>query len=147
LLVDAAEGPLPQTRYVLGKALEAGLPSVVVLNKVDRPDARPREVLDDIYQLYIDLEAPDHHIEFPVISCVARQGRTVDGLGIPGPGDDLTALFASILTTVPPPGGDPDAALQAFVTNLDASDYLGRIAIGRVVEGTLRQGAEVALCG
>src|SRR3989454_11895692 len=107
LLVDAAEGPLPQTRYVLGKALEAGLPSVVVLNKVDRPDARPHEVLDDIYQLYIDLEAPDHHIEFPVISCVPRDGRTVDGVGAPGPPDDPTAPFASILAPAPPPPPDP----------------------------------------
>src|SRR3989454_6506957 len=147
LLVDAAEGPLPQTRYVLGKALDAGLPSVVVLNKVDRADARPAEVLDEIYQLYIDLEATDHHFEFPIVSCAAREGRAVSGLGVPGPADDLAPLFRAVLDTIPAPPGSPDAPLQAFVTNLDASDYLGRIGIGRVVQGTLRRGDEVVLCG
>ncbi len=146
LLVDAAEGPLPQTRYVLSKALAADLPAVVVLNKVDRQDARPEEVLDEIYELFLDLDAEDHHIDFEVVSTVAREGRAVSGVGLPGPDADLTPLFEAILETVPEPGGDPDALLQALVTNLDASDYLGRLAIGRVVEGTLRAGSVVSLC-
>ncbi len=146
LLVDAAEGPLPQTRYVLQKALSADLPAVVVLNKVDRQDARTAEVLDELYQLFLDLDASDHQIEFPVISAVARDGRCVEGVGVPGPDDDLTPLFEAIVGTVPAPTGDPAAPLQALVTNLDASDYLGRLAIGRVVEGTLRRGRDVALC-
>jgi GTP-binding protein len=145
LLVDAAEGPLPQTRYVLSKALARRLPTVVVVNKVDRGDARPDEVLDEIYELFLDLGAEDHDIEFPIISAVAREGRTVAGIGTPGPDDDLTALFEAILATVPAPGGDPEAPLQALVTNLDASDYLGRLAIGRVVRGTLRKGESIAL--
>ncbi len=145
LLVDAAEGPLPQTRYVLQKALAAGLPSVVVLNKVDRHDARPDEVLDEVYQLFIDLEADDRHIDFPVVSAVAREGRTVTGVGMPGPDDGLDALFEALLATVPAPSGDPDAPLQAIVTNLDASEYLGRLAIGRVVNGRLRRGEAVVL--
>jgi GTP-binding protein len=146
LLVDAAEGPLPQTRYVLSKALDLDLPVVVVINKVDRGDARPDEVLDEVYQLFLDLEANDHQIEFPVISAVAREGRTTAGIGMPGPGADLSPLLDAVLETVPAPTGDPDAPLQAIVTNLDASDYLGRLAIGRVVEGTLRKGEQVALC-
>jgi GTP-binding protein len=146
LLVDAAEGPLPQTRYVLSKALAADLPAVVVLNKVDRGDARPDEVLDEIYQLFLDLDADESAIEFPVISAIAREGRAVAGVGMPGPDDDLTPLFQALLDTVPAPAGDPDAPLQAIVTNLDASDYLGRLAIGRVVRGSLRRGETVALC-
>jgi GTP-binding protein len=145
LLVDAAEGPLPQTRYVLSKALGAGLPAVVVLNKVDRKDARTDEVLDEIYQLFLDLEAEDHHIEFPVISAVAREGRAMAGVGMPAPGADLAPLFDAILATIPPALGNPDAPLQALVTNLDASDYLGRLAIGRVIEGTMRKGDQVVL--
>ncbi len=146
LLVDAAEGPLPQTRYVLSKALAAGLPAVVVLNKVDRQDARPDEVLDEIYQLFLDLDADEHSIEFPVVSAIARDGKAVTGVGMPGDDDDLTPLFEAIVATVPPPKGDLDAPLQAIVTNLDASDYLGRLAIGRVVNGTLRRGEQIALC-
>ncbi len=146
LLVDAAEGPMPQTRYVLSKALTAHLPAVVVVNKVDRSDARVDEVIDEIYQLFFDLDAADHHIEFPIISSIARFGRAVRGAGIPGEGDDLSPLLDAIVETVPAPGGDPDAPLQALVTNLDASDYLGRLAIGRVVEGTLRAGDQVTLC-
>ena len=146
LLVDAAEGPLPQTRYVLSKALAADLPAVVVLNKVDRSDARPDEVLDEIYQLFLDLDADESSIDFPVISAIARDARAVTGVGIPGDDDDLTPLFDAILATVPPPAGDPVAPLQAIVTNLDASDYLGRLAIGRVVNGSLRRGEQVALC-
>ena len=146
LLVDAAEGPLPQTRYVLSKALDLHLPAVLVLNKVDRPDARPKEVIDEIYQLFFDLEASDLHIEFPIISTIARAGRSMKGVGIPGEDDDLSALLDAIVEHIPPPAGDSSAPLQALVTNLDASDYLGRLAIGRVVEGTLKAGVQVALC-
>ncbi|MBI2708392.1 MAG: translational GTPase TypA [Actinobacteria bacterium] len=145
LLVDAAEGPLPQTRYVLSKALARRLPAVVVLNKVDRADARPGEVLDEVYQLFLDLGAEDSDIEFPVVSAVAREGRAMAGVGMPAAGADLGPLFDAILERVPAPEGDPHAGLQAIVTNLDASDYLGRLAVGRVVRGTLRRGATVAL--
>jgi GTP-binding protein len=145
LLVDAAEGPLPQTRYVLSKAVAADLPAIVVLNKVDRQDARAEEVLDEIYQLFMDLEVPDHHIEFPVISAVAREGRAMLGVGTPPVDADLTPLLEAIVHTVPAPIGDPEAPLQALVTNLDASEYLGRLAIGRVMRGTLRAGKPVAL--
>jgi GTP-binding protein len=146
LLVDAAEGPLPQTRYVLSKAMAAGLPAVVVLNKVDRSDARPDEVLDEIYQLFLDLDADEDAIDFPIVSAISREGRAVTGVGMPGPDDDLTALFEAIVAAVPPPGGEKDAPLQAIVTNLDASEYLGRLAVGRVVNGRLRRGEQVALC-
>jgi GTP-binding protein len=146
LLVDAAEGPLPQTRYVLSKALALNLPAVVVLNKVDRPDARAREVVDEVYQLFFDLDAADHHIEFPIVSTIAREGRAVAGIGIPGPDADLAPLLDAVLRTIPAPEGDPNAPLQALVTNLDASDYVGRLAIGRVVQGTLRAGEQIALC-
>ncbi len=146
LLVDAAEGPRPQTRYVLSKALALGLPTVVVVNKVDRQDARPEEVLDEIYQLFMDLDADENSIEFPVISAIARDGKAVSGIGMPGEDDDLTPLFQAIVDTIPAPTGDPDAPLQAIVTNLDASEYLGRLAIGRVMQGTLRRGEQVALC-
>jgi GTP-binding protein len=145
LLVDAAEGPLPQTRYVLSKALAAGLPSVLVLNKVDRPDARTEEVLAEVEQLYLDLEPPVDLLGFPVVSAIAREGRSTAGVGVPRPDDDLSALLDAVVETIPPPGGDPDAALQALVTNLDASDYLGRLAIGRVVNGRLRAGEQVVL--
>jgi GTP-binding protein len=146
LLVDAADGPMPQTRYVLSKALALHLPAVVVINKVDRPDARPDEVADDVYQLFFDLDAKDHHIDFPIISTVAKAGKAIAGIGVPGEGDGIDALLDAIVDTIPPPGGDPTQPLQALVTNLDASDYLGRLAIGRVVQGTLRQGSQVALC-
>ncbi|MCU1455517.1 MAG: GTP-binding protein TypA [Acidimicrobiales bacterium] len=145
LLVDAAEGPLPQTRYVLSKALEAGLPTVLVINKVDRSDARPHEVLDEVYELFLDLGASDEDIEFPIISAVAREGRTMAGIGMPGPDDDLTALLQAVIDRVPPPDANPDGPLQAIVTNLDASDYLDRLALGRVVRGRLRKGDRVAL--
>ena len=145
LLVDAAEGPLPQTRYVLSKAVAADLPAVVVINKVDRADARPEEVLDEVYQLFLDLEVPDHHIDFPVLSAVAREGKAMVGIGMPGDDADLSPLLDAILHTVPAPLGDPGAPLQALVTNLDASDYLGRLAIGRVMRGTLHAGRQVAV--
>ncbi|MDH4116939.1 MAG: translational GTPase TypA [Acidimicrobiia bacterium] len=146
LLVDAAEGPLPQTRYVLSKALARHLPAVVVINKVDRADARPELVVDDVYELFFDLGASEDHIEFPIVSTIARHGRAVEGVGIPPEDAGLTALFEAIVATIPEPSGDPSAPLQAIVTNLDASDYLGRLAIGRVVQGTLTSGSQVALC-
>jgi GTP-binding protein len=146
LLVDAAEGPLPQTRYVLSKALSLGLPAVVVINKVDRADARPEEVVDEVYELFFDLGASETHIEFPIVSTIARHGRAVAGIGMPDDDADLGPLFDAILDTVPAPAGDSSAPLQAIVTNLDASEYLGRLAIGRVVQGTLTAGSQVALC-
>jgi GTP-binding protein len=146
LIVDASEGPLPQTRYVLGKALHRGLTSIVVLNKVDRRDARAAEVLDEVYQLYFDLEAQDHHIDFPVISAVARDGRAMLGIGIPPANATLAPLLDTVIAAIQAPEGDSGAPLQALVTNLDASDYLGRLAIGRVVQGTLKTDDLVALC-
>jgi GTP-binding protein TypA/BipA len=146
LLVDAAEGPMPQTRYVLSKALARDLPAVVVINKVDRSDARADEVVDEVYQLFFDLDAGDHHIEFPIVSTIARQGRAIAGIGMPAEDADLSALLDVILEAIPAPGGDPEAPLQALVTNLDASDYLGRLAIGRVAQGTLSSTGQVALC-
>ena len=119
---------------------------MVVLNKVDRQDARADEVLDEIYQLFLDLDASDERIEFPIISAVAREGRAVAGVGMPGPDADLTPLFEAIVDTLPAPEGDPDAPLQAIVTSLDASEYLGRLALGRVIQGTMRKGDQVALC-
>jgi len=116
LLVDAAEGPMPQTRYVLSKALARDLPAVVVINKVDRPDARSEEVADEVYQLFFDLDAGDRHIEFPIVSTVAREGRAIAGVGIPAEDADLSALMDQIVATIPAPGGDPDAPLQAIVT-------------------------------
>jgi GTP-binding protein len=145
LLVDAAEGPMPQTRYVLSKALDRHLPAVVVINKVDRADARAKEVVDEVYELFFDLEAEDHHIEFPIVSSIAREGLATPGIGIPTAEDSLAPVLDAIVDTIPGPAGDPDAPLQALVTNLDASDYLGRLAIGRVVNGTLRRGDNVAL--
>src|SRR3954470_18655716 len=145
LLVDAAEGPLPQTRYVLSKALASDLPAVVVLNKVDRADARADEVLDEVEHLFMDLATTPEHLVFEVVSAVAREGRSMKGVGTPGPDDDLTALLDTILDAIPAPTGDAAAPLQALVTNLDASEYLGRLAIGRVANGVLRKGETVAL--
>ena len=145
LLVDAAEGPLPQTRYVLQKALALDLPAIVIINKVDRGDARADEVLDEIYELFIDLDAGDHHIDFEIISAVAREGRAMNGVGMPPADADLSALLDTIVSAIPAPEGDATAPLQAMVTTLDASEYLGRLAIGRVVNGTMRRGETVAL--
>lgn len=145
LLVDAAEGPLPQTRYVLSKALARDLPVVVVLNKVDRSDARPEEVLEEVEQLFLDLAHHDHHLSFPVISAVARDGRSMKGIGMPAENADLVPLLDAILDTIPAPTDDPAAPLQAMVANLDASDYLGRLAIGRVHAGVLRKGDTVTV--
>ncbi len=145
LLVDAAEGPLPQTRYVLSKSLAAGLPTVLVINKVDRQDARPAEVLHEVEELFLDLHPPEDLLDFPVISAVAREGRAMVGVGMPPADADLAPLLDTIVETIPAAKGDPGAPVQALVTNLDASDYLGRLAIGRVVRGTLRKGEQVAL--
>src|SRR5688572_19035686 len=134
LLVDASEGPLPQTRFVLRKALERGLPPIVVLNKIDRADARPQEVLNEVYDLFIDLDATEDQIEFPVLYTNARAGTASTEMGRPG--EDLRPLFHAIVDHVPPPRGDAEAPLQMLVANLDSSDYLGRIAIGRIFNGT-----------
>ncbi len=147
LLVDAAEGPLPQTRYVLSKALGLGLPVILVINKVDRSDARPEEVLLEVEQLFLDLAHSDDQLSFPVISAVAREGRAMLGIGMPAPDADLSCLLQTIIETVPAPQVDVNAPLTALVTNLDASDYLGRLAIGRVQSGVMRKGEMVALWG
>jgi len=147
LLVDAAEGPLPQTRYVLSKALGLGLPVILVINKVDRGDARPDEVLEEVEQLFLDLASSDDQLGFPVISAVAREGRAMMGIGMPAADADLSCLLDTILSTVPAPKGDPTAPLTALVTNLDASDYLGRLAIGRVHSGVMSKGQTVSLWG
>jgi GTP-binding protein len=146
LLVDAAEGPLPQTRYVLSKALALDLPVILVINKVDRQDERKEEVLLEVEQLFLDLAHADHHLSFPVYSAVARESRAMEGLGMPAPDSDLSPLLDAIVEHIPAPTNDPTAPLQAMVTNLDASDYLGRLAIGRVIAGVLRKGDNVAVC-
>jgi len=143
LLVDASEGPLPQTRYVLSKALEAGLPPIVVINKMDRPDARPQQVLNEIYDLFIDLDASEAQLDFPVLYANARTGTASPAGGESG--EDLRPLFDTIVSTVPAPAGDADGPLQILVANLDYSDYLGRIAIARVFNGTLRTGADAGI--
>ncbi len=143
LLVDASEGPLPQTRYVLSKALEAKLPPVVVINKIDRPDARIQEVLNEIYDLFIDLDATEDQLDFPVVYTNGKAG--IAKLDMADESDTLQPLFETILKHIPEPQGDPDAVLQLLVANLDYSDYLGRLAIGRVFNGTLKHGDEVAI--
>ncbi|HZE88853.1 MAG TPA: translational GTPase TypA [Verrucomicrobiae bacterium] len=145
LLVDASEGPLPQTRFVVKKALEAKLPSVVVINKIDRKDARPAEVLDEIYSLYIDLDATEDQIDFPIIYANARAGTAT--LKLDEPGTTLVPLFDAILSAIPPPKHDVDAPLQIRVANLDYDDYVGRLAIGRIVRGTVHTGDNVAVLG
>jgi GTP-binding protein len=143
LLVDASEGPLPQTRYVLGKALEAKLPPIVVINKIDRPDARPQEVLNEIYDLFIDLDATEEQLEFPVLYTNAKAGTA--STSMTGGGEDLRPLFDAIVGRIPEPKGDLSGPLQILVANLDYSDYLGRLAIARVFNGTLRTGEEVGI--
>jgi GTP-binding protein len=143
LLVDASEGPLPQTRYVLSKALEAGLPPVVVINKIDRPDARAQEVLNEIYDLFIDLDANEDQLDFPVLYTNAKAGTASNTIDVPG--EDLRPLFDAILAATPPPAGNPEHVLQVLVANLDYSDYLGRLAIARVFNGSLRTGEDVAI--
>ncbi len=144
LLVDASEGPLPQTRFVLRKALEQGLPIVLVVNKVDRPDARPSEVVDEVYELFLDLDANESQIEFPIVYANARAGRA--GLAADELAPDLMPLFDTLLDAIPPPSHDPGHPLQALVTNLDASPYMGRLALLRIRHGTLRKGAPIAWC-
>jgi GTP-binding protein len=141
LLVDASEGPLPQTRYVLSKALEAGLPVILTINKIDRPDARPQEVLNEVYDLFIDLDANEDQLEFPVLYTNGKLGTATKDTDTPG--ENLQPLFDQILETIPTPTGDPSAPLQVQVTNLDYSDYLGRLGIARVFNGTLRTGDDV----
>ena len=143
LLVDAAEGPLPQTRFVLKKALEAGLPPIVVINKIDRGDARPAEVLDEVYDLFIDLDATEDQLEFPVLYTNARAGTATPDLAEPG--RSLVPLFETILSTVPPPRFDPAMGLQLRVAMLDWDDYVGRLVIGRIVNGRVRQAERVAV--
>jgi GTP-binding protein len=148
LLVDASEGPLPQTRFVLRKALEARLPVILVVNKVDRPDARVAEVVDEVYELFLDLDADEHQIEFPIVYCNAKAG--VASLhyepGQPIQEENLAPLLDLLLEHIPAPTYDPEHPLQALVTNLDASPYVGRLAICRVRHGTIRKGQQIAWC-
>jgi GTP-binding protein len=143
LLVDASEGPLPQTRYVLRKALEARLPSVLVVNKIDRADARPVEVLNEVYDLYIDLDATEDQLEFPVVYTNAKLGTA--RMEVAGEERDLKPLFEALIKHVPPPGGSSEGVLQLLVANLDYSDYLGRMGIGRLFSGRVRKGDTVAV--
>jgi GTP-binding protein len=144
LLVDASEGPLPQTRFVLRKALEARLPVVLVVNKVDRSDARPEAVVNEVYELFLDLDADEWQIEFPIVYANAREGRA--GFAPDELAHDLGPLVQTLLATVPPPSYDPEHPLQALVTNLDASPYVGRLALLRIQHGTIRRGNQVAWC-
>ena len=138
LLVDASEGPLPQTRFVLRKALEARLPVILVVNKVDRPDARIAEVVDEVYELFLDLDADEEQIEFPIVYTNAKAGRaSLDRRDEPA--TDLEPLFDLLVEHIPPPRYDPEHPLQAHVTNLDASPYVGRLALCRVRNGTIRK--------
>src|SRR5215211_6143065 len=144
LLVDASEGPLPQTRFVLRKALEARLPVILVINKIDRPDARIAEVVDEVYELFLDLDADEGQIEFPIVYTNARAGQA--SLDPETPGSDLEPLFKLLIDHIPPPTYEEGHPLQAHVTNLDASPYVGRLAICRVRQGTIRKGAPIAWC-
>src|SRR5947209_7833070 len=143
LLVDLAEGPLPQTRFVLRKAFECGLRPIVVINKIDRPDARPTEVLNAVFDLFVELDADDATLDFPTVYASGRQGIATTDLKIPAV--DIRPLFDVILNNVPAPEVDADAPLQMLVVSLDWSDYVGRIAIGRVVAGKIKKGQRVAL--
>lgn len=149
LLVDASEGPLPQTRFVLRKAFAAKMPVILCINKVDRPDARIKEVVDEVYELFIDLDATEDQIDFPIVYASAKAGRASlnrpEDAGMPD-SEDLEPLFDVIKSTIPAPVYDPEAPLQAHVTNLDASSYLGRIALCRVHQGTIKKGQQVAWC-
>ncbi|HTS66780.1 MAG TPA: translational GTPase TypA [Candidatus Acidoferrales bacterium] len=143
LLVDASEGPLPQTRYVLMKALEAKLTPIVVINKIDRPDARAQEVLNEVYDLFIDLDATEDQLDFPVLYTIAKTGVAKKSLD--DPSTDLRPLFEAIVETIPAPSGEPSGIFQMLIANLDYSDYLGRLGIGRVFNGTLKFGDTVAI--
>src|SRR5512143_3584600 len=145
LLVDASEGPLPQTRFVLKKALEAKLPPILVINKIDRPDSRIAEVLNEVYDLFIDLDADESLLEFPVLYTNAKAGiaqASPDG----EPGTDLKILFDQILKTIPPPKGVEEGPLQFQIASLDYSDYVGRMGVGRIFSGTLKKNGPVSLC-
>ena len=144
LLVDSSEGPLPQTRFVLRKALEAKLSIILVINKIDRPDARISEVIDEVYELFIDLDADENQIDFPIIYTNARDG--VATLDLENPGEDLTPLFNLLLENISPPEYDDDLPLQAHVTNLDASPYVGRLAICRIHQGTIKKDQMISHC-
>src|SRR4051794_15694371 len=145
LLVDAAEGPLPQTRFVLRKCLERGFPVIVVINKIDRQDARPHDVLSEVFDLFCDLEASDVQTDFPAIYAVGKDGvakRELSETAV-----DLVPLFQTILDKVPPAPGDPDAPLQIIICNLAHDDYVGRLAIGRIVQGTIKKGQPILIMG
>ena len=144
LLVDASEGPLPQTRFVLRKALQARLPVVLVVNKIDRHDARPEEVINEVYELFLDLDADESQIDFPIVYANARAGQA--GLKPDELASDLKPLVDTLLATVPAPEYDPEHPLQALVTNLDASPYLGRLALCRIYHGTITKGQQIAWC-
>ena len=144
LLVDASEGPLPQTRYVLSKALEQKLPSIVVINKIDRQDARPQEVVNEVYDLFIDLDAGDEQIDFPILYAISRDG--IAKLNLEDDSQDLRPLFEQIVQTIPAPHCDENAALQILVANLDYNDYVGRLAIGRIFNGSIAVGDQVSVC-
>ncbi|MFA5072311.1 MAG: translational GTPase TypA [Nitrospirota bacterium] len=143
LLVDASEGPLPQTRFVLKKALELGLPPILVINKIDRPDARISEVMNEVYDLFIDLDATDQQLEFPIVFTVARDG--IAKLKMEDEGRDLEPLFDLIIKTIPAPSGEEQAPLQLLVANIDYNDYVGRLAIGRIISGTARMAEPIAV--
>jgi GTP-binding protein len=144
LLVDASEGPLPQTRYVLSKALEQDLPAIVVINKIDRQDARPEEVVSEVFDLFIDLDATDKQVDFPVVYAVARDGiakRNLSDAGL-----DLQPLFDEILKAIPGPGANPDGNLQTLVANIDYNEYVGRLSIGRIFSGSVKIGDQISIC-
>ena len=143
LLVDASEGPLPQTRFVLKKALELSLVPIIVINKIDRPDARIQEVINEVYDLFIDLDANEDQLEFPIVYTNAKKGTATVDLAVEEA--DLKHLFELIIKTVPAPTGDPDAVLQVLVTNIDYNDYVGRLAVGRVFAGTIKNADNVAM--
>ncbi|HEU0057541.1 MAG TPA: GTP-binding protein, partial [Gaiella sp.] len=146
LLVDASEGPLPQTRFVLRKALEARLPVVLVVNKVDRPDARVDEVVNEVYELFLDLDADESQIEFPIVYCNARAGKAGLTPSLPSLEGTLEPLFATLLAAIPAPSFEEGHPLQALVANLDASPYVGRLAICRIANGTVRKGQQIGWC-
>jgi GTP-binding protein len=145
LLVDAAEGPLPQTRFVLRKCLERGFPVIVVINKIDRQDARPHDVLSEVFDLFCDLEASDQQTDFPTLYAIGRDGVATRELNEPA--KDLVPLFETILDKIPPAPGDPDAPLQIIICNLAHDDYVGRLAVGRIVQGTIKKGQPVVVMG
>ena len=144
LLVDASEGPLPQTRFVLRKALERRLTPIVVINKIDRPDARTQDVVNEVFDLFIDLDASEDQLDFPIVYTNARLGTATTDLDKPG--EDLRPLFDAVVKSIPPPRGSVTAPLQALVANLDSSDYLGRLAIGRIFNGRVKVGDPIAVC-